>query len=48
MAYDLLIKNGAKRMVMSSRAVEYTIVNGSVAYAEGRPTGSTSGQVLRS
>ena len=42
------LPGGAKRMVMPSRGVEYTIVNGSVAYAEGRPTGTTSGQVLRS
>ncbi len=42
------LPGGAKRMVMPSRGVEYTIVNGAVAYAEGRPTGSTSGQVLRS
>jgi N-acyl-D-aspartate/D-glutamate deacylase len=42
------LPGGAKRMVMPSRGVEYTIVNGQVAYAGGRATGSTSGQVLRS
>jgi N-acyl-D-aspartate/D-glutamate deacylase len=42
------LPGGAKRMVMPSRGVEYTIVNGTVAYAAGRPTGSTAGQVLRS
>ena len=36
-------------MVMPSRGVEYTIVNGTqVAYAEGRATGSLSGTVMRS
>jgi N-acyl-D-aspartate/D-glutamate deacylase len=44
--YDL--PGGAKRMVMPSRGVEYTVVNGQVAYANGAPTGSLSGQVMRS
>ncbi|MSO68784.1 MAG: amidohydrolase [Alphaproteobacteria bacterium] len=44
--YDL--PNGAKRMVMQSRGVEYTIVNGTVIWANGTMTGATSGQVLRS
>jgi N-acyl-D-aspartate/D-glutamate deacylase len=44
--YDL--PGGAKRMVMPSRGVEYTIVNGTVVYAEGRATGATPGTVLRS
>jgi N-acyl-D-amino-acid deacylase len=44
--YDL--PGGAKRMVMPSRGVEYTLVNGQIAYANGAPTGSLSGQVLRS
>jgi N-acyl-D-aspartate/D-glutamate deacylase len=35
-------------MVMPSRGVEYTIVNGEIAYADGRATGATSGAVLRS
>lgn len=42
------LPGGAKRMVMPSRGVEYTIVNGQVAYAAGRATGATPGQVLRS
>ena len=42
------LPGGAKRMVMPSRGVEYTIVNGVVAYAQGRTTGATSGTVLRS
>jgi len=44
--YDL--PGGAKRMVMPSRGVEYTVVNGTVAYENGNPTGSLSGQVMRS
>jgi len=44
--YDL--PGGAKRMVMPSRGVEYTIVNGTIVYADGRATGSTPGTVLRS
>ena len=44
--YDL--PGGAKRIVMPSQGVEYTVVNGGVAYAEGRATGATSGTVLRS
>jgi N-acyl-D-amino-acid deacylase len=42
------LPGGAKRMVMPSRGVEYTIVNGVVAYADGRATGATPGTVLRS
>ena len=42
------LPGGAKRMVMPSRGVEYTIVNGRIAYADGRATGATSGTVLRS
>ena len=42
------LPGGAKRMVMPSRGVEYTIVNGQIAYAEGRATGAISGTVLRS
>ena len=44
--YDL--PGGAKRMVMPSRGVEYTIVNGRIVYAGGRATGDTPGAVLRS
>ena len=42
------LPGGAKRMVMPSRGVEYTIVNGEIVYANGRATGATPGQVLRS
>src|ERR1700676_2859775 len=39
--YDL--PGGAKRMVMPSRGVEYTIVGGETVYADGRATGATPG-----
>jgi N-acyl-D-aspartate/D-glutamate deacylase len=42
------LPGGAKRMVMPSRGVEYTIVNGRIVYADGRVTGTTPGEVLRS
>src|SRR5438067_3703493 len=42
------LPGGAKRMVMPSRGVEYTIVNGQVVYAGGQATGATPGTVLRS
>ncbi len=42
------LPGGAKRMVMPSRGVEYTIVNGQIVYADGRATGVTPGAVLRS
>jgi len=42
------LPGGAKRMVMPSKGMQYTIVNGAVVYAEGRVTGATPGQVLRS
>jgi N-acyl-D-amino-acid deacylase len=44
--YDL--PGGAKRMVMPSRGIEYTIVNGAPTYAKGELTGATAGRVLRS
>jgi len=44
--YDL--PGGGKRMVMPSRGVRYTIVNGAVTYAEGALTGAAQGRVLRS
>jgi N-acyl-D-amino-acid deacylase len=44
--YDL--PGGGKRMVVPSRGVLYTIVNGEIVYAEGRLSGATPGQVLRS
>src|SRR6185369_6060079 len=44
--YDL--PGGAKRMVMRSRGIEYTIVNGAVTWEGGKLTGAAAGQVLRS
>ena len=42
------LPGGAKRMVMRSRGIEYTIVNGAVAWESGRLTGAAAGTVLRS
>lgn len=44
--YDL--PGGAKRMVMPSRGVLYTIVNGECVFADGSLTEAKAGQVLRS
>jgi N-acyl-D-aspartate/D-glutamate deacylase len=44
--YDL--PGGAKRMVMRSQGIEYTIVNGAVTWENGALTGATAGEVLRS
>jgi len=44
--YDL--PGGAKRMVMRSRGIEYTLVNGEVTWERGKLTGASAGQVLRS
>jgi len=44
--YDL--PGGAKRMVMRSQGIEYTIVNGAVTWERGRLTGAHAGAVLRS
>ena len=44
--YDL--PGGAKRMVMRSRGIEYTLVNGVVTWEKGKLTGACAGQVLRS
>jgi N-acyl-D-amino-acid deacylase len=44
--YDL--PGGAKRMVMRSKGIEYTVVNGAVTWENGKLTGATSGKVLRS
>jgi len=44
--YDL--PGGAKRMVMRSRGVEYTIVNGTLTWERGKLTGESAGRVLRS
>jgi N-acyl-D-aspartate/D-glutamate deacylase len=42
------LPGGAKRMVMPSRGVACTIVNGEIVYADGSATGATPGTVLRS
>ena len=44
--YDL--PGGGKRMVMPSRGVRTTIVNGVTTYAEGKLVGASAGKVLRS
>jgi N-acyl-D-aspartate/D-glutamate deacylase len=44
--YDL--PGGAKRMVMRSRGIEYTLVNGEVTWQKGELTGACAGKVLRS
>jgi N-acyl-D-amino-acid deacylase len=44
--YDL--PGGAKRMVMRSQGIEYTIVNGAVTWEGGALTDATAGAVLRS
>ena len=42
------LPGGAKRMVMPSQGVEYTVVNGVVTWPDGKLTGAAAGQVLRS
>jgi len=42
------LHGGGKRMVMPSRGVEYTVVNGVVTWEDGKLTGAAAGQVLRS
>jgi len=44
--YDL--PGGAKRMVMRSQGIEYTLVNGVVTWEKGALTGAAAGAVLRS
>ena len=44
--YDL--PGGAKRMVMRSQGIEFTLVNGVVTWERGALTGATAGEVLRS
>jgi N-acyl-D-aspartate/D-glutamate deacylase len=44
--YDLPGK--AKRMVMRSRGIEYTVVNGEVTWQSGKLRGAAAGQVVRS
>jgi N-acyl-D-aspartate/D-glutamate deacylase len=42
------LPGGGKRMVMRSKGIEYTLVNGEVAWERGALTGAASGKVLRS
>jgi N-acyl-D-aspartate/D-glutamate deacylase len=44
--YDL--PGGAKRMVMRSKGIAYTVVNGAVTWENGKLTGAAAGKVLRS
>jgi N-acyl-D-aspartate/D-glutamate deacylase len=44
--YDL--PGGAKRMVMRSKGIEMTLVNGEVTWEKGALTGARAGRVLRS
>src|SRR6185295_17987105 len=44
--YDL--PGGAKRMVMRSQGIEFTIVNGAITWEKGELTGAAAGVVLRS
>jgi N-acyl-D-amino-acid deacylase len=44
--YDL--PGGAKRMVMRSRGIEMTLVNGEITWEKGALTGAAAGRVLRS
>ena len=44
--YDL--PGGAKRMVMRSQGIEYTVVNGAVTWEKGALSGAAAGMVLRS
>jgi N-acyl-D-aspartate/D-glutamate deacylase len=46
MRYDL--PGGGRRLVMPARGVQYTIVNGTVLYADQKHSGALPGQVLRS
>lgn len=42
------LPGGGKRMVMPSRGICHTVVNGRIVYADGALTGDAGGQVLRS
>ncbi|MGB7301609.1 MAG: hypothetical protein WBD34_19975, partial [Burkholderiaceae bacterium] len=42
------LPGGGKRMVMPSRGVQHTIVNGALTYSDGQLVGSGAGLVLRS
>lgn len=46
MRYDL--PGGGRRLVVPSRGMEYTIVNGEILFENGKDTGSRNGQVLHS
>jgi len=41
------LPGGAKRMVMPSKGVEHTVVNGAVTWSDGKLTEAKAGQVLR-
>ena len=42
------LPGGGKRMVMPSRGVEHTFVNGELTYSQGELVGAHGGQILRS
>jgi N-acyl-D-aspartate/D-glutamate deacylase len=42
------LPGGGRRLVVPARGIEYTIVNGTVLYDRGNPTGALPGHVLRS
>jgi N-acyl-D-amino-acid deacylase len=42
------LPGGGRRFVMPARGIEYTVVNGSVLYEQGKASGALPGQVLRS
>ena len=44
--YDIL-PGGIPRLIVRSKGVDYTIVNGAVAWQDGALTGSRAGKVLR-
>ena len=46
MRYDL--PGGGRRLVVPSRGIEYTVVNGDILYAHGNDSGARTGTVLRS
>ena len=42
------LPGGGKRMVMPSKGVEYTFVNGEMTYTDGQIVGGGAGQLLKS
>ena len=42
------LPGGGKRMVMPSKGVEFTFVNGEMTYADGQIVGGGAGQLLKS